>query len=204
METWRSFELVGMESGRQSREHPSESPSGKTVLTGPTQSISACLLSTMTSAVCTQYALDLGRLCHDLKNTQEDMKNFQDKVTGTLVKLEGILGYLTELVARLETRIHNVEQRLRVEEDKGTARSKVLSFLLPRENDLRKRCTIMENMFFKKWTWLEEMVQKWTKDWRSPAQLQFAIRERGNRSLALELGSEDQTSTGSYEGLGWE
>ncbi|XP_034995677.2 coiled-coil domain-containing protein 182 [Zootoca vivipara] len=193
METWRSFELVGMELGRQSQEHPPESPSGTTVLIGPAQSTSACLLSTMTSAVCTQYAVDLGRLCHDLKNTQEDMKNFQDKVTGTLVKLEGILGYLTEVVARLETRIHNVEQRLRVEEDKGTARSKVLSFLLPRENDLRKRCGIMENMFFKKWTWLEEMFQIWTKDWRNPTQ--FGISERGNGSLALKLGSEDQMST---------
>uniref|UniRef100_A0ACB8EBX4 Uncharacterized protein n=1 Tax=Sphaerodactylus townsendi TaxID=933632 RepID=A0ACB8EBX4_9SAUR len=116
----------------------SETPSNSQTLTGPLQ-ITPSLFSTLTSAACSQYAMNLGRLQQEVKNVQKDLNSFQQKVIETLQKLEGKLSYLTDVVSSLENRSHDVEQRLVREEDRGIARSKVLTFLLPREKELRER-----------------------------------------------------------------
>uniref|UniRef100_A0A803TBL3 Uncharacterized protein n=1 Tax=Anolis carolinensis TaxID=28377 RepID=A0A803TBL3_ANOCA len=54
-----------------------------------------------------------------------------------------------------------VEQRMREEEDRGSARSKVLAFLLSREKELRKKCAVLDKMFLKKSAWLEGKVHRW-------------------------------------------
>lgn len=128
-------------------------------LSGSSQA-SACLLSTLTSAVCSQHAMDLGKLQVDLNNMQMEMKGFQQKVMKTLQKLEDTVSHLMDLVNQLDTKSLDVEQRLMEEEDRGTARSKVLAFLLPRERQLREKSLILEKMLSVRNTWLEELSQK--------------------------------------------
>lgn len=120
----------------------------------------ACLLSTLTSAVCSQHSVDLEKLQVDLKNMQTEMKTFQQNVMKTLQKLEETLSYLMDMVNQLDARSHDMEQRLSEEEERGAARSKVLAFLLPRERQLREKSLLLEKMLSVRNTWLEEVVQK--------------------------------------------
>ncbi|KAL8199205.1 UNVERIFIED_CONTAM: hypothetical protein K2H54_037052 [Gekko kuhli] len=112
--------------------------------------ITPSLLSTLTSAAHIQYAVDLGRLQQELKNVQKDLVGFQQKAAENLRKVEGKLSYLMEVVSGLERRSHDVEQRLTAEEDRGVARSQVLTFLLAREKELHEQCRVLEKALFKK------------------------------------------------------
>ncbi|XP_039364103.1 coiled-coil domain-containing protein 182 [Mauremys reevesii] len=109
-----------------------------------------CLLSTLASAMCSQHASDVEKLQQELKNMQRDMKDFKQEVTRVICKIEGTLSYMMEVVTRLETRSNHVEQRLREEEDRGIVRNKVLTFLLPREKELRAKCADLERRLWRK------------------------------------------------------
>ncbi|XP_042298613.1 coiled-coil domain-containing protein 182 [Sceloporus undulatus] len=165
METGEDFVFVEQEEGTQACEGqtpiPTEPPFGKANPKPPEQS-QASRLSTL-SVVCIQHSVDLANLYHDLKEVERETRHFQEDITNTLCTLESTLRALTELMTRLETRTRNVEQRLREEEDRGTARSKILAFLLSGEKELRKKYAILERMFLKKSAWLEGMIHKWTK-----------------------------------------
>ncbi|XP_008118480.1 coiled-coil domain-containing protein 182 [Anolis carolinensis] len=139
---------------------PAEPPSGKGILNGPELSI-ASLVSTLTSAVSNQHAMSLAKLHHELEAMEKERKRFQKAVTDALLNLEGTLGTLRETTTKLETRTSKVEQRMREEEDRGSARSKVLAFLLSREKELRKKCAVLDKMFLKKSAWLEGKVHRW-------------------------------------------
>ncbi|XP_067393814.1 coiled-coil domain-containing protein 182 [Emydura macquarii macquarii] len=109
-----------------------------------------CLLSTLASAMCSQHASDVEKLRQELKNVQQDMQDFKEEVTGVICKIEGTLSYVMEVVTRLETGSNHVEQRLREEEDRGIVRNKVLTFLLPREKELREKCADLERRLCRK------------------------------------------------------
>uniref|UniRef100_A0A8C8RJA5 Coiled-coil domain containing 182 n=1 Tax=Pelusios castaneus TaxID=367368 RepID=A0A8C8RJA5_9SAUR len=109
-----------------------------------------CLLSTLASAMCSQHASDVEKVQQEVKNMQRDLQDFKQEVTGAICKIEGNLSCVKELITRLETRSNHVEQRLREEEDRGIVRSKVLTFLLPREKELREKCADLQRRLFRK------------------------------------------------------
>uniref|UniRef100_A0A8D0C3T5 Uncharacterized protein n=1 Tax=Salvator merianae TaxID=96440 RepID=A0A8D0C3T5_SALMN len=153
MEAWGTLERIGKGSGAGFQEDRlstcPERPSSSVTPTRPDQATSP-LLSSLASAACSHPAMDLSRLKHELKAQRGDMKDFQAKVTETLLKVETSLGFLAEAVSRMELRSNAVLRSLREEERRGVARNKILSFLLSREKDLRRKCSVLENMLCKK------------------------------------------------------
>lgn len=151
----------------------SETPCGNRNLTGSLQ-ITPSLLSTLISAAHIQRTMDLGRLQQELKNIRKDLDGFQQKATENLERMEGKLHYLMDVVSGLENRSHDMEQRLMAEEDRGIARSQVLSFLLSREKGLREKCGVLEKVLFKKNTWQKERLKNAVLSNREPTPLKIA------------------------------
>lgn len=136
--------------------------------------ISPSRLSTLTSAVRIQHNTDLDRLQRELENVQKDLDSFQQKASENLRKVEGKLSYLMDVVSDLENRNHNLEQWLMEEEGRGVARSQVLTFLLPREKELRDKCGVLEKALFKNNAWQTERLKNIVLSHRGSAPLKTA------------------------------
>ncbi|KAK9412491.1 coiled coil domain-containing protein [Crotalus adamanteus] len=116
---------------------------------------------------CSQDALDLEKLHHEMRIMEKDIKVFQQEIMGTLNNLEGTLSYLTDLMARLENKTGEVESSLR--DDKEMAQNRLLAPHLLSEKELHKKSTRLEKAFFSKSAQLELIVQKWAKEQGNPA-----------------------------------
>lgn len=149
MTSWENASLVEKKATTLPEAPAPEMPSIEKILPTAPQA-AACVLSTLTTAVCSQQATTLGKLEQEVKRLHQDLQGFQQKVTETLQRLESSVNHLAEKITFLESSNGSMEQRLWEEEDRGIARSKVLTFLLLQEKKLRERCLVMETTLFQK------------------------------------------------------
>uniref|UniRef100_A0A8C5RBE6 Uncharacterized protein n=1 Tax=Laticauda laticaudata TaxID=8630 RepID=A0A8C5RBE6_LATLA len=104
---------------------------------------------------CSQDALDLEKLHHEMRIMEKDIKVFQQEIMETLNNLEGTLSYLTDLMARLENKSGEVESPFRDKNNREIAQKKVLTSHLLSEKELHKKPTTLEKTFFSKNAQLE-------------------------------------------------
>ena len=78
--------------------------------------------------------------------TLRELEDFKKEALKAIHYLEDAFCELNGALAQQEEQAACVRQRLREEEDRGVVRNKVLTFLLPREKQLREHCRRLERM----------------------------------------------------------
>uniref|UniRef100_A0A8I6ARU1 Coiled-coil domain containing 182 n=1 Tax=Rattus norvegicus TaxID=10116 RepID=A0A8I6ARU1_RAT len=77
---------------------------------------------------------------------QAELEDFKKEALKAIRYLEDAFCQMSGVLAQQEEQAARVKQRLREEEDRGIVRNKVLTFLLPREKQLREHCQRLEKM----------------------------------------------------------
>ncbi|XP_074076631.1 coiled-coil domain-containing protein 182 isoform X1 [Macrotis lagotis] len=95
---------------------------------------------------CLPQQPDLENLMQKVAGIQRDLEDFKQKLLQSIHRLEDAYCEISRTLADQEEQAAKVKQRLREEEDRGIVRNKVLTFLLPREKQLREHCRWLEHM----------------------------------------------------------
>lgn len=91
-------------------------------------------------------AADLEILRQKVVAVQRELEDFKKEALQAIGYLEDAFCEMNSVLAQQEEQAARVKQRLREEEDRGIVRNKVLTFLLPREKQLREHCERLEKM----------------------------------------------------------
>ena len=75
---------------------------------------------------------------------QRELEDFKKEALRAIRYLEDAFCEMNGALVQQEEQAARVKQRLREEEDRGVVRNKVLTFLLPREKQLREHCKRLE------------------------------------------------------------
>ncbi|XP_010618537.2 coiled-coil domain-containing protein 182 isoform X2 [Fukomys damarensis] len=89
---------------------------------------------------------DLEILQQKVAGVQRELEDFKQEALKSIHYLEDAFCQMNGALAQQEEQAARVKQRLREEEDRGIVRNKVLTFLLPREKQLREHCRRLECM----------------------------------------------------------
>ncbi|KAI5765773.1 CCDC182-like protein [Gulo gulo luscus] len=89
---------------------------------------------------------DLELLQQKVAGVQRELEDFKKEALKAIRYLEDAFCEMNGELAQQEEQAARVKQRLREEEDRGVVRNKVLTFLLPREKQLREHCKRLERM----------------------------------------------------------
>ncbi|XP_069849390.1 coiled-coil domain-containing protein 182 [Dipodomys merriami] len=89
---------------------------------------------------------DLENLQQKVALVQRELEEFKKEVLKAIGYLEDAFCEMNSILTQQEEQAARVKQRLREEEDRGIVRNKVLTFLLPREKQLREHCQRLEHM----------------------------------------------------------
>ncbi|XP_042526993.1 coiled-coil domain-containing protein 182 [Dipodomys spectabilis] len=89
---------------------------------------------------------DLENLQQKVVLVQRELEDFKKEVLKAIGYLEDAFCEMNSILTQQEEQAARVKQRLREEEDRGIVRNKVLTFLLPREKQLREHCQRLEHM----------------------------------------------------------
>ncbi|KAM6174325.1 coiled-coil domain-containing protein 182 [Erethizon dorsatum] len=95
---------------------------------------------------CLPPPADLEILQQKVAGVQRELEDFKKEVLKSIHYLEDGFCQMNGALAQQEEQAACVKQRLREEEDRGIVRNKVLTFLLPREKQLREHCRRLECM----------------------------------------------------------
>ncbi|XP_052612910.1 coiled-coil domain-containing protein 182 [Peromyscus californicus insignis] len=95
---------------------------------------------------CLPLPADLEILQQKVAAVQRELEDFKKEALKAISYLEDAFCEMNGVLAQQEEQAARVKQRLREEEDRGIVRNKVLTFLLPREKQLREHCQRLENM----------------------------------------------------------
>ncbi|XP_007537386.1 coiled-coil domain-containing protein 182 [Erinaceus europaeus] len=95
---------------------------------------------------CLQQPADLEILQQKVAGIQRELEDFKKEALKAIRCLEDAFCEMNGILAQQEEQAARVKQRLREEEDRGIVRNKVLTFLLPREKQLREQCKRLECM----------------------------------------------------------
>ncbi|XP_005394105.1 PREDICTED: coiled-coil domain-containing protein 182 [Chinchilla lanigera] len=89
---------------------------------------------------------DLEILQQKVAGVQRELEDFKKEALKSIHYLEDAFCQMNGALVQQEEQAARVKQRLREEEDRGIVRNKVLTFLLPREKQLREHCRRLECM----------------------------------------------------------
>ncbi|XP_035961663.1 coiled-coil domain-containing protein 182 [Halichoerus grypus] len=89
---------------------------------------------------------DLDSLQRKVAGVQRELEDFKEEALKAIHYLEDAFCEMNGELAQQGEQAARVKQRLREEEDRGIVRNKVLTFLLPREKQLREHCKRLERM----------------------------------------------------------
>ncbi|KAL4686867.1 hypothetical protein H8959_018995 [Pygathrix nigripes] len=89
---------------------------------------------------------DLEILQQKVAGVQRDLEDFKKETLKSIRYLEDSFCEMNGALVQQEEQAARVRQRLREEEDRGIVRNKVLTFLLPREKQLREHCKRLEDL----------------------------------------------------------
>ncbi|XP_021560196.1 coiled-coil domain-containing protein 182 [Neomonachus schauinslandi] len=89
---------------------------------------------------------DLESLQQKVAGVQRELEDFKKEVLKAIHYLEDAFCEMNGELVQQGEQAARVKQRLREEEDRGIVRNKVLTFLLPREKQLREHCKRLERM----------------------------------------------------------
>ncbi|XP_072502898.1 coiled-coil domain-containing protein 182 [Notamacropus eugenii] len=92
---------------------------------------------------------EMENLLQKVTGVQRDLEDFKQETLKAIHRLEDAYCEMSRTLAQQEEQSARVKQRLREEEDRGIVRNKVLTFLLPREKQLRQHCRWLEHMVLK-------------------------------------------------------
>ncbi|XP_020847625.1 coiled-coil domain-containing protein 182 [Phascolarctos cinereus] len=92
---------------------------------------------------------EMENLLQKVTGVQRDLEDFKQETLQAIHRLENAYCEMSRTVAQQEEQAARVKQRLREEEDRGIVRNKVLTFLLPREKQLREHCRWLEHVLLK-------------------------------------------------------
>ncbi|XP_015986318.1 coiled-coil domain-containing protein 182 [Rousettus aegyptiacus] len=95
---------------------------------------------------CLLQPADLEILQQKVAMVQRELEDFKKEALMAIHYLEDAFCKMNGALAQQEEQAARVKQRLREEEDRGIVRNKVLTFLLPREKQLREQCKRLECM----------------------------------------------------------
>ncbi|KAG8518268.1 Coiled-coil domain-containing protein 182 [Galemys pyrenaicus] len=95
---------------------------------------------------CLPPPADLEILQQKVAGVQRELEDFKKEALKAIHYLEDAFCEMNGILAQQEEQAARVKQRLREEEDRGIVRNKVLTFLLPREKQLREQCGRLESM----------------------------------------------------------
>ncbi|XP_062965837.1 coiled-coil domain-containing protein 182 [Cynocephalus volans] len=93
---------------------------------------------------CLPPPAELEILQQKVAGVQRELEDFKKEALKAIRFLEDAFCELNGALAQQEEQAARVKQRLREEEDRGIVRNKVLTFLLPREKQLREHCKWLE------------------------------------------------------------
>ncbi|EGV99581.1 coiled-coil domain-containing protein 182 [Cricetulus griseus] len=95
---------------------------------------------------CLPLPADLEILRQKVTTVQRELEDFKKEALKAIGYLEEAFCEMNGVLAQQGEQAARVKQRLREEEDRGVVRNKVLTFLLPREKQLREHCQRLEKM----------------------------------------------------------
>ncbi|XP_037664216.1 coiled-coil domain-containing protein 182 [Choloepus didactylus] len=95
---------------------------------------------------CLPPPADVEMLQQKVAGLQRELEDFKKEALQAIHSLEDAFCEMNEALAQQEEQAARVKQRLREEEDRGIVRNKVLTFLLPREKQLREHCQQLEGL----------------------------------------------------------
>lgn len=95
---------------------------------------------------CPPLPADLELLQQKVAGLQRELDDFKKEALTAIRALEDAFCHMNGVLAQQGEQAARVKQRLREEEDRGVVRNKVLTFLLPREKQLREHCRRLECM----------------------------------------------------------
>ncbi|XP_015351278.1 coiled-coil domain-containing protein 182 [Marmota marmota marmota] len=95
---------------------------------------------------CLPLPADLEILQQKVMGMQLELEDFKKEALKAIHYLEDSFCEMNSILAQQGEQAARVKQRLREEEDRGIVRNKVLTFLLPREKQLREHCQWLEYM----------------------------------------------------------
>ncbi|XP_060244387.1 coiled-coil domain-containing protein 182 [Meriones unguiculatus] len=98
---------------------------------------------------CLPLPADLEILKQKVAAVQRELEDFKKDALQAIRYLEDAFWEMNGVLAQQEEQAARVKQRLREEEDRGIVRNKVLTFLLPREKQLREHCQRLEKMLIR-------------------------------------------------------
>ncbi|CAO2644774.1 Coiled-coil domain-containing protein 182 [Lemmus lemmus] len=93
---------------------------------------------------CLPLPTSLEILLQKVAAVQRELEDFKKEAMQAIGYLEDAFCEMNSVLAQQEEQVARVKQRLREEEDRGIVRNKVLTFLLPREKQLRELCEGLE------------------------------------------------------------
>ncbi|XP_055984109.1 coiled-coil domain-containing protein 182 [Sorex fumeus] len=93
---------------------------------------------------CPPLPADLEVLPQKVAGVQRELEDFKKEALAAIRALEEAFCQMSGALAQQREQAARVKQRLREEEDRGVVRNKVLTFLLPREKQLREHCQRLE------------------------------------------------------------
>ncbi|XP_049717294.1 coiled-coil domain-containing protein 182 [Elephas maximus indicus] len=98
---------------------------------------------------CIPPSPDLEILQQKVAGVQRELEDFKKEALQAIHYLEDVFCEMNGVLAQQEEQAARVKQRLREEEDRGIVRNKVLTFLLPREKQLRQHCQRLEYLLLR-------------------------------------------------------
>ncbi|KAM9597410.1 coiled-coil domain-containing protein 182 [Trichechus inunguis] len=98
---------------------------------------------------CIPPSPDLEILQQKVAGVQRELEDFKKEALKAIHYLEDAFCEMNGVLAQQEEQAARVKQRLREEEDRGIVRNKVLTFLLPREKQLRAHCQRLEYLLLR-------------------------------------------------------
>ncbi|XP_007947831.1 coiled-coil domain-containing protein 182 [Orycteropus afer afer] len=98
---------------------------------------------------CLPPSPDLEILKQKVTVVQRELEDFKKEALQAIHYLEDSFCEMNGVLVQQEEQVARVKQRLREEEDRGVVRNKVLTFLLPREKQLREHCRWLEYLLLR-------------------------------------------------------
>uniref|UniRef100_A0A8C5KLK0 Coiled-coil domain containing 182 n=1 Tax=Jaculus jaculus TaxID=51337 RepID=A0A8C5KLK0_JACJA len=99
---------------------------------------------------CLPPPADLEIVQQKVATVQQELEDFKKEALKAIHYLEDAFCEMNGILVQQEEQAARVKQRLREEEDRGIVRNKVLTFLLPREKQLREHCQRLEKMLLRR------------------------------------------------------
>nr|XP_004670030.2 coiled-coil domain-containing protein 182 [Jaculus jaculus] len=99
---------------------------------------------------CLPPPADLEIVQQKVAAVQRELEDFKKEALKAIHYLEDAFCEMNSILVQQEEQAARVKQRLREEEDRGIVRNKVLTFLLPREKQLREHCQRLEKMLLRR------------------------------------------------------